>query len=68
LAPADFWLLPKLKSVLKGKRFLDTEDIKSSVQKILTDIPVQVFKNCFEPWPKHWEHCKELEGQYFEKF
>jgi hypothetical protein len=30
LAPADFWLLPKFKSVLKGKRFLDVEDIKSS--------------------------------------
>jgi histone-lysine N-methyltransferase SETMAR len=44
LALADFWLLPKLKSVLKGKRFSDVEDIKSSVKKILTDIPVQDFK------------------------
>jgi hypothetical protein len=32
LAPADFWLFPKLKSVLKGKRFSDVEDIKSSVK------------------------------------
>jgi hypothetical protein len=30
LAPADFWLFPELKSVLKEKRFSDTEDIKSS--------------------------------------
>jgi histone-lysine N-methyltransferase SETMAR len=37
LAPGDFWLFPELKSVLKGKRFLDIEDIKSSVRKILTD-------------------------------
>jgi hypothetical protein len=43
LAPADFWLLPELKSVLKGKRFLDVEDIKS-VKRILTDIPVQDLK------------------------
>jgi histone-lysine N-methyltransferase SETMAR len=28
LAPADFWLFPKLKSELKGKFFLDVEDIK----------------------------------------
>jgi hypothetical protein len=27
LAPADVWLFPKLKSVLKGKRFSDVEDI-----------------------------------------
>jgi hypothetical protein len=31
--PADFWLFPKLKSVLKGKHFSDTEEIKSSVKK-----------------------------------
>jgi histone-lysine N-methyltransferase SETMAR len=58
LAQADFWLFPKLKSVLKGKRFSDVEDIKSSVKKILTDIPVQDFKNCFELLPKRWEHRK----------
>jgi hypothetical protein len=34
LASADFSLLPELKSVLKGKRFLGIEDIKSSVKKI----------------------------------
>jgi hypothetical protein len=53
--------------VLKKTHFLDADDIKSSVKKILTDIPVQDFKNCFEQWPKHWEHDKQLEGDYFEK-
>jgi transposase len=52
LAPADFWLFQKLKSVLKGRPFLDVEDIKSSVKKILTDIPVQDSKNSFEQLPK----------------
>jgi hypothetical protein len=68
LAPDDFWLFPELKSVLKGKHFLDVEDIKSSVKIILTDIPVQNIKNCFEQWLKCLEHCKEMEGDYFEKF
>jgi hypothetical protein len=36
-------------------------------EKKLTDIPVQDFKNCFGKWPKCWEHCKELEEDYFEK-
>jgi hypothetical protein len=63
LAQADFWLFPKQKSVLKGKVFfLDVVDNKPSVKKILTDIPVQDFKNYFERWLKCWEHCKELEG------
>jgi histone-lysine N-methyltransferase SETMAR len=60
--PADFWLFPEHKRVLKGKRSSDVEDIKSSVEKILTDILVQDFKNRFEQLPKRWEHCKELEG------
>jgi transposase len=47
LAPADFWLFAKLRSVLKRKHFLDIEDIKSSVNKILTDILVQHFKILF---------------------
>jgi hypothetical protein len=33
LAPADFRLFPKRKSVLKRNRFLDVEDIKSFVKK-----------------------------------
>jgi histone-lysine N-methyltransferase SETMAR len=68
LAPAHLWLFPKLKSVLKGKRFSDVKDIKSSAKICLTDIPVQNFKNCFKQWPMCWEHCKELERDYFEKF
>jgi hypothetical protein len=44
---------------------MDT-DIKSSVKKMLIGILVQDFKNYFEQWLRHWEHCKELEGDYFE--
>jgi hypothetical protein len=44
LAPADSWLFPELKSVLKGKRFLDVEGIKSSVKKMMTDTPGQDLK------------------------
>jgi hypothetical protein len=51
---------------LKGKCFSDIEDVKYSVKNVLTDIPVQDFNNCFEQSIKHWEHCKELEGDYFE--
>jgi hypothetical protein len=52
LASADFCLFPELKRVLKEKRFSDVKDMKSSVKQMLTDIPVQDFKNCFEQRPK----------------
>jgi hypothetical protein len=48
--------------------FSEVEDFKTPVKKILMDIPVQDFKNCFEQWLKRLKHCKELEGDYFEKF
>lgn len=45
LAPADFWLFSQLKSMLKGKYYLDVEDIKP-MKTFLTDIPAQDFSNC----------------------
>jgi hypothetical protein len=57
LAPADFWLFPELKNVLKRKCFSDFKDIKF----------VKDFKNCFVQSQKRWEYCKELEGDYLEK-
>jgi hypothetical protein len=66
LAPANFWLIPKVKSALKGKHFSDFEDIKSLVKKGY--IPVQDFKNCCKQWSMRWEQCKELKGDYFGKF
>jgi len=38
LAPNDFWLFPKIKSALKGRRFQDTEDIQRNVTTTLKAI------------------------------
>jgi hypothetical protein len=35
----DFWLFPKTKSDLKGRRFQDTENIQTSVMMVLKEIP-----------------------------
>jgi hypothetical protein len=52
LAPNDFWLFPKIKSALKGRRFQDIEDIqkKKKVTSALKDIPQQEFQKCFQQW------------------
>jgi transposase len=39
LAPNDFWLFPKIKSALKGRRFQDIEDMKKKVTITLKAIP-----------------------------
>jgi hypothetical protein len=43
LVPNDFWLFPQIKSVLKGQRFQDTEDIQRKVTtSSLKAVPQQV--------------------------
>jgi hypothetical protein len=43
LAPADFFLFPMVKTVLKGKRFQDVEDIKKNVTAELNAAPLETF-------------------------
>jgi hypothetical protein len=47
LAPNDFWLLPKIKSALKGRRFQDVVDIQKNVTT-LKAVPQQELQKCFQ--------------------
>lgn len=66
LAPCDFWLFPKLKSPLKGKRFQTVDEIKQNATRRLMDIPKSEFLACFQSWKQRWEKCVRSQGQYFE--
>ena len=52
LAPADFFLFPKLKSTLKGRRFLTIEEIKENSLQDLRAIPQNTFQDAFQNWKK----------------
>ena len=47
LAPNDFFLFPKIKEILKGRHFDDTDDIRSNTMAALKAIPQNQFQNCF---------------------
>jgi hypothetical protein len=47
LAPSDFFLFPKIKEILKGRHFDDTDD-RSNTMAALKAIPQNQFQNCFE--------------------
>jgi transposase len=52
LAPADFFLFPKLKSTLKGRRFNTVDEIlKHSTNKLFA-IPKETFQKAFQSWQK----------------
>ena len=66
LAPCDFWLFPKLKLTLKGRRFQSREDIMKKSTEELQGIAEVEFKRCFQKWQKRWEKCVHHQGEYFE--
>jgi hypothetical protein len=48
LAPCDFFLLPKIKMTLKGRRFNDVEEIKAESQAALDAVQKEKFQKCFQ--------------------
>lgn len=66
MAPADFFLFPKLKLPLRGTRFQSIEDIKENSRRELNSIPEAAFKKCFDEWIIRWWKCIVSKGAYSE--
>jgi len=66
LAPADFFLFPKLKTTLKERRFRPIEDIQENAITELRAITESAFQEAFQQWKKRWERCIARRGDYFE--
>jgi len=66
LAPCDFYLFPKIKSVLKRTHFVLVENVKAKTAEILNSLTEHDLQNCFEHWQHHMQLCVNSEGNYFE--
>ena len=66
LVPADFFLFPKLKTTLKGRRFQTIEEIQENAIRELRAITESAFQEAFQQWKKRWERCIASRGDYFE--
>jgi len=62
--PADFFLLPKLKTTLKGRRFQTIEKIQENAIRKLPAITEGAFQEAFQQWKKRWERCIACRGDY----
>jgi len=67
LAPADFFLFPKLKTTLKGRRFQTIEEIQENAIRELRAITESTFQEAFQQWKKSWERRVASRGDYFEE-
>ena len=69
LAPCDFFLFPRFKRPMKGRRFATFEEIKpESLREPYQKeaIPKSAYQKCFEDWKKRWHKCIISEGDCFE--
>jgi len=64
LAPADFFLFPKLKTTLKGRRFQTIEEFQENAIRELRAITESAFHVAFKQWKKCWKRCIASRGGY----
>jgi hypothetical protein len=66
LAPCDFFLFPKMKLKLKGRRFDTIEEIQAESQRVLDSVTERDFQGAFQKWRGRWDRCVHAGGNYFE--
>jgi hypothetical protein len=66
LAPADFLLFPRLKSIMKGARFADLAAIQECVTAVLRSIPREAFADSFQKLYERCQQCVVKDDDYFE--
>ncbi|UYV77748.1 hypothetical protein LAZ67_15002114 [Cordylochernes scorpioides] len=54
IAPNDFFLYPKLKMKLKGRKFDNVDMIQSESKATLRNLSKSDFISCFDNWKKRW--------------
>ena len=66
LAPCDFYLFPKVKSVLKRTRFGSVDDVKKKTADVLKQLTEVDFLNAFDQWKTRLQQCISANGEYIE--
>jgi hypothetical protein len=57
LAPRDFFLFPKMKWKLEGRRFDTSEDIQAESKRVLDSLTEKNFQEAFQKWRRLWDRC-----------
>ena len=67
LAPADYFLFPKLKFSLKGRHFQTMEEIQCAVTRELNNISKTAFLESMKKLKERANKCIDRGGMYFEE-
>lgn len=66
LSPCDFFLFPRLKKMLAGRKYSKRHSVGSAVFQCLISIPKQDYIRAFQMWLRRLKLCIQVKGDYFE--
>ena len=66
LAPCDFFLFPRLKRQLTGRKYQTRKNLGSAIFQFLNSIPRKDYENAFKNWIKRLKLCVSNSGEFFE--
>ena len=66
LAPCNYFLFPKLKYQLSGRRYNSRNDLGSAVYQCLMGVPIVEYEKCFQKWIDRLKRCVLAGDEYFE--
>ena len=64
LAPCNYFLFPRLKKLLAGRKFSRPSFVGSAVFPCLKGIPKMDYENAFRMWIKRLKLCIKYGGEY----
>jgi len=65
LGPANFFLFPRLKSIMKGARFVEMAAIQERVTAVLRLIPTEAFADNSQKLYERYQKCVVKNNDYF---
>ena len=68
LAPCDFWLFPRIKKHLKGKKFDSNSEVEEGLHRVMGDVAGKRVQRSVTELVCTDEKCIDANGGYFEQF
>ena len=62
----DFFLFPKLKAFLAGRKYYSRQVLGSAIHQYLITVPKSAYRDAFKKWLHRLKLCISSHGEYFE--
>ncbi len=66
LAPCDFALFPKMKSMMHGRQFPSIAAVQKEARSVLANLDSQFYSDAIHEMVGRWQKCSLVNGEYFE--